>query len=429
MTKLKILIIALILTACSSAPKSGHFTADCDYTVGDDGKVNLTCVQVITPVPTGTIQPTSTVIVPTAIKTTTSVPNATPTVVPSTVTATSVPSNVNLFKNPDFESGFDIFTWPSGLRLPEIAAAISWSPFFCDFPYKTAPCPAKFQGIKNPSNLLMGRPEMRGTDVPNRVHSKKYAQYSFCQFRACDGGVYQTVKTQPNQQCTASAYVQSWSRIAWDPKLKPEQNFMSGFPNDDAYSNSLWRIAVDPYGGENIDDSRVVKSSWYSQPRSITSVDNQVIEYLDHYDKYALISFTFTAKGTSSTIFFENLRLFPFTFNDSMIDDASVVCSGGVPHTATPTPSSTPISITPANAVYTVVKPVINVRSTRNYNIDTNITRVLHFNDKVTVHCVVEEKTDEFWGSESSCNTASEWMILRIGTEDYATSPDGPEGT
>ena len=46
-----------------------------------------------------------------------------------------------------------------------------------------------------------------------------------------------------------------------------------------------------------------------------------------HYDKYALIKYTFMATGTKTTVFFENLRIWPVANNESFIDDAYVRCT------------------------------------------------------------------------------------------------------
>lgn len=453
---LPIVLILFVLLGCAGTPKSGHFTADCDYVYDDSGKVSLVCVQVdVTPQPTSSITPSPLPPTPspTVRPTTTVVPSATPTTVPTavpTVTATPVPSNVNLFLNPGFEGGASPYEWAlaSGpLKLPEVAVVQAWKPFFCDFPYKAGPCPALFQGTKNPSNLMMGRPEMRNTVIGVRIHGGSGAQYWFCQFRTCDGGVYQTVRTTPGQVCSVSAYVQSWSRQDWNPRLPDDQNFKSEFPNEDGYSNSLWRIAVDPYGGVNIDSTNVISTSWYSLPHSIAAINGQAIQVLDHYDKYALITYTFTAKGSFATVYFENLRLFPFTFNDSMVDDASIFCSGGNGLPASPTPTSTVVPTTVAtvvpsqdcasyyscftdsNAYYQIVVDVLNVRSTRDYSSSANILSAYHKGDEIKVHCVVKGNAETYWGSVSPClPEPHNWFVLQLGGVDNAIPLPGPEG-
>jgi hypothetical protein len=441
MNKLKILLFAIILTACTSAPQQGEVDLHCTYVQQSAEKYSFVCEKISTPSGSASATPTSPVPLgsstPTTRPTNTAVPTATvkPTDAPvPTVTATPVPSTDNLFINPGFEGGAIIFTWPDGLRLPEVATVLGWKPFFCDFPYKDKPCPAMFQGTKNPNNLLMGRPEMRNTTVVNRVRSGTGAQYAFCQFRTCKGGVYQTVQTVPGQICTASVYIQSWSRADWDNKLPIEVNLKSEFPNDDGYSNSLWRIAVDPYGGVNIDSTNVVKSSWYSIPKSITSINGESVVYLDHYDKYAQMTYTFTAKGSFATIYFENLRLFPFTFNDSAWDDASIVCSGGngLPATAVPTVVSTPVVFPTsignfnANQVYKIVKPSVSVYSRKDTS--SAVLMAYHQNDEIKVRCVAEAGSEVFWGSVSACSPEpTNWFLLKVGLDIYAT-PLAAEG-
>ena len=46
-----------------------------------------------------------------------------------------------------------------------------------------------------------------------------------------------------------------------------------------------------------------------------------------HYDQYSEISYTFIATGDETTVFFENLRIWPFAHNESYIDDAYLRCT------------------------------------------------------------------------------------------------------
>jgi hypothetical protein len=316
------ILCLLVLVGCAAIPQEGDFTAKCHYVQVANGQVNLACVQITTTASSGgtpTPSPSARVS-PSPIATTTSMP------LPS---STPVPAGLNLFSNPGFEGNATIFTWPGGLRLAEVAIVQSWKPAFADFPYTAGPALALFQGTKNPNGLRMGRPEMRETKISNRIHAGSGAQYWFCQFRACDAGVYQTVQTQPGSVCTVSVWVQSWSRVEFEDGIPAEVNFKSQFPNDDAYSNSLWRIVVNPLGGANMFASDDVHSPWYGLPKTITLINGEQIANADHYDKYVQLQYTFISKGVQATIFFENLRLFPFRYNDSMVDDAAVICSTG----------------------------------------------------------------------------------------------------
>jgi hypothetical protein len=452
MKKLPLLFL-LLLTACAGLPNKGSFVANCDYQVNNDNSLDLHCVSAgatLQPTATATRSstPTTTSVPVTATYTPSPVPTGTATSVP-TVTVTPVPSTDNLFRNPGFEGGATPYTWTGGLRLPEVATVSGWNPFMCDFPYKTGPCPALFQGTKNPSNLMMGRPEMRNTALAERIHGGSGAQYWFCQFRTCDGGVYQTVATVPGQVCVASAWVQSWSRRTWDDKLPIPVNLMSEFPNPDGYSNSLWRVSVDPYGGVRIDSSNVAHSSWYSLPHSIISIDGGAIQVLDHYDKYALLSYTFTARGSFATVYFENMRLFPFTFNDSMIDDASLVCSGGnglpatvVPAaTVTPTSTSTVPVVTPVvvsdcdvypcytngEQIYRILVPTLPVHTSR--LLDSPVVKTLSTGDEPRIHCLVEQSPGIYWGSVFACSPEpAQWFVIRAGQNVNAVALPGPEG-
>ena len=158
----------------------------------------------------------------------------------------------------------------------------------------------------------MGRPEYKPTDIDNRVYSGTTAQQWFCFYRTCQAGVYQTFSTTPGQICEVGAYVQTWSA--------PTEYGSDGQPNtsdvatEDGRANSQWFIKVDLEGGTYAfaDTVRVSRMFTYDD---------------GHFDKYARISFTFYATGHQTTVFFENLRLWPFAHNDSYIDDAYAYCS------------------------------------------------------------------------------------------------------
>ena len=253
-----------------------------------------------TPQPTATAmpRPTSTPI-PTPVPTSSGIPTPTPRV------AGTVPADApNLLVNPGFEGS----TRP--VLFGEINVFEGWQPFYCDEPYTSSKCPAPRQGSGNPEGLTMGRPEFKSTDIPNRVHGGQTAQQWFCFFRSCRAGVYQTIETTPGALCEAGAYVQSWSAASW---LGSNGPYTSDIATQDDRDNSLWFIRVDLSGGDFAFDDGVLIS------RAFGYADGT-------YDQYALIRYTFTATGRQTTVFFENLRLWPLAHNDSYIDDAYVRC-------------------------------------------------------------------------------------------------------
>ncbi|NDJ51666.1 MAG: hypothetical protein GYB68_01115, partial [Chloroflexi bacterium] len=209
------------------------------------------------------------------------------------------PLGSNLFDNPSFEDP------ARPVVLGEINVSQEWQPFYCDEPYTPEKCPAERQGEGNPEDLMMRRPEykMATTEVDaSRVNSGDQAQQWFCFFGACRAGVYQTINTTAGKRCIASAQVQTWSA----------NSFIDGAVSEPG-ENSEWRILVDTSGGSYAFASGLLSSEVYDHSSG-------------HYDAYLEISFEFTATGSRATIFFENLRLWPFQFNDSYIDDASVRC-------------------------------------------------------------------------------------------------------
>ncbi|MCC6905976.1 MAG: LysM peptidoglycan-binding domain-containing protein [Anaerolineae bacterium] len=249
------------------------------------------------PAATATPAPSATPVSPTA----TSVAAATTDPGQAVLGAVAIPASApNRFFNPGFEGT------TRGVIFGEVNVFESWEPFYCDQPYTTSKCPAERLGTGNPVDLKMGRPEYKPSDVANRIHSGVTSQQWFCFYRTCRAGVFQTVSTTPGAVCEVTAYVQSWSGTGY--------NFLSEVSTEDARLNSQWFIAVDRGGATDAFAPGVLRS------RAFTYYDS-------HYDKYVQISYRFQATGTRTTIFFENLRLWPIPNNDNYLDDVSVRCN------------------------------------------------------------------------------------------------------
>lgn len=260
----------------------------------------------VTPVPvkTNTPGPTPT---PTPLPPPTLTPEATyppgfstPTPI---VSLTQVPTNArNLLADPGFEGATRAVGGNEDIGVTE-----KWYPFYCDQPYTAEKCPALRLGDGNPVNLMMVRPSYRPISEASRVHGGAIAQQWSCAWSACRGGVYQTVQTRAGALCEAGAYVQSWSS---DNLL----SFTSDLVTRSDRDNSTWFIIVDPAGGANAYANGVLISRGFGYDDNI-------------YDQYARISYTFTAAGSQATVFFENLRLWPFTNNTNYLDDAYLRCA------------------------------------------------------------------------------------------------------
>jgi LysM repeat protein len=280
--------------------------------------------QGVTPTPVPTSEPTSEPTAePTVEPTTepTAEPTAEPTVEPTAeptseptaeptddpdiptpiVPVVTVPANLpNRFANPGFEGSV------RPVIFGEVNVYEDWEPFYCDEPYTATKCPALRQGSGNPPGLQMGRPEYKPTDIGNRVHSGLTAQQWFCFWRTCDAGVFQTITTTPGATCEAGAYVQSWSANG--------TGFTSDLQTADQRANSTWFIRIDTSGGTNAFANNVLISRGFGYSDGI-------------YDKYVRISYTFTATSNQTTVFFENLRIWPISNNDNYIDDAYLRCT------------------------------------------------------------------------------------------------------
>ncbi len=252
-----------------------------------------------TATPTATSMPTMSV---TPSPTPTDLPGGIKTPTPIVQDIEIPPGASNLLDNPGFEGSVRPVDFDSVLVFD------GWQPFYCDQPYTSEKCAALRQGAGNPAGLLMSRPVYKSTDTTYHVHGGTTAQQWSCSYSACRGGVYQVVETVPGAGCEVGAYVQSLSTGS------------SGITSDlltvDARDNSTWYIRVDLSGGET----------------AFTTGNNLLISrgfgYIDGtYDRFAKISFTFTATGDETTVYFENLRLWPLARNRSYLDDAYIRCS------------------------------------------------------------------------------------------------------
>ncbi len=262
------------------------------------------------PQPTATAVPPTATIAPTSTRDPNAPPTASPTALPGGIPTptpivrptSSAPLGPNLFANPGFEGN------ARQVGATGVNVVGEWQPFYCAEPYTSAPCPALRRGQGNPSDLLMGRPRFDPVTAANRVHGGTSAQSWACRYITCRAGVFQTVETQPGSQCEAGAYVQSHSSHTSDVR--------SDLALGSDRENSAWRIIVDLNGGTNA----------FAQGSNMLS--SRTFGYDDGiYDQFALIRFTFTATGNRTTVFFEDVRLWPFSRNVSYIDDAYVRCT------------------------------------------------------------------------------------------------------
>lgn len=219
------------------------------------------------------------------------------------VSGTVVPVDAtNRLQNPGFET--DTHTVGG---FTDVKVVNGWEPFYCDKPYTTDYCPALRIGSGNQAGAVMARPSYDKTTTNFRVHGGSAAQSWSCPYVSCRAGVYQTVDTVAGSTCEAGAYVQSWGNN--DPT-----SFTSQLVTLDDRANSTWTIRVDPTGATQAFANGLPASRGFGYDDGV-------------YDKYALISYTFTATTTQVTVFFEDLRLWGFANNSSFIDDAYVRCT------------------------------------------------------------------------------------------------------
>lgn len=252
-----------------------------------------------TSTPTPTRTPTRT---PTVTETEESDDDEIPTPTPIVGDASVPGSAPNLLANPGFE-GQLVARGSSRFRV-----FAGWEPFYCHTPYTEENCLALRQGTGNPTGMVMGVPKFNRSTISSRVRSGRTSQKWHCRNNACRAGVFQIIDTEPGALCEVGAYVQSWSATGTSQA--------SSLATLDNRSNSVWFIKVDLDGGDDAfaagDNMLVSRGFGYDD---------------DVYDGFARISYRFTATGDRTTVFFEDLRVWPYTRNDSYLDDAYVRCA------------------------------------------------------------------------------------------------------
>src|SRR5574341_759875 len=160
---------------------------------------------------------------------------------------------------------------------------------------------------QNDPNLTYTMPEYQPSGESFRIKGGSQSQGWLCEYRVCKAGVYQTFPTQPGQVCEVGAWVQSYSAAQdGDPTR-------SDLKTQDDRDNATWYIRVDPDGGSYAWNRTVVASRGFGYADGV-------------YDRFALINLQFVVTGFNTTVYFENVRLWPLKHNESFIDDAFAYC-------------------------------------------------------------------------------------------------------
>src|SRR5574341_107294 len=217
----------------------------------------------------------------------------------------AVPHTTNLLVNPGFE-GAD-----REVEFGEVRVVEGWQPYYCAKPYTPNNCHAiSAESIgedQNDPNLTYTMPEYQQREESFRIKGGSQSQGWLCEYRVCKAGVYQTFPTQPGQVCEVGAWVQSYSAAQdGDPTR-------SDLKTQDDRDNATWYIRVDPDGGSYAWNRTVVASRGFGYADGV-------------YDRFALINLQFVVTGFNTTVYFENVRLWPLKHNESFIDDAFAYC-------------------------------------------------------------------------------------------------------
>jgi hypothetical protein len=255
----------------------------------------------------------------------TATPSPTPgdPVTPTPIVGTPVPVSQNLFANPEFNGG----------DRPVVGGHLvwGWDNYGCNREFIGHQCLAPRQGTGNPIGLEMRLPEWKtSTEAEDPFRQKSSEGFDtsaqWFTFRGTShAGIYQVVNTIPGVPCIAGASVMSWS----DNGVTGDAH-QSWLDTQDNVDNSSWQILT-----QNGGSSDAFTPAMQAQRETAPVFGNT-------YDHFEEIAVGFTPTSFQTTIFFENVRLWPFDSNDNYVDDAWMYCGDGLEAPAPPAPRPEP---------------------------------------------------------------------------------------
>lgn len=316
------LILVLVLAACD-------LLAPTEPPTPTNTPEGATAEPTHTPLATSDLPTTITAIIATDTPepTATEIPTFTPTVTPELVSSERL-------VNPDFEDGF--YPWYAGGNF----VGAGWQPVICtDCPIPKVCEEGQTTGC-NPSGLHMRTPEYKDAAIwvdPFRILSGAHSQQWFCAAEHCQAGITQMVDTAPGEQCTVSAWVQTWGaaggRSCWSNTL-----YRSDYCTDDDMANMHMMIVVNLDG----DPITLPLSGHY------VMVDFGFYDGIyDEPDGGAPIAVDFVATQEQTAVALIGYQLYPVGNANWYVDLASVWCVGEavppVEDEPTPTPRATSV--------------------------------------------------------------------------------------
>jgi LysM repeat protein len=210
----------------------------------------------------------------------------------------------NLLQNGSFEGDYSAFEGDNTRKM-----AAGWSPW-------------NVARKANDPGFVNLTPEYRAAQNPKRVRGGNKAQEWLTFFATHKGGIFQRVAVTQGSQLKFTAFVNVWSTSL-------DNNDLSEQPG-----GVIVRVGIDPLGGTDGTSPNIV---WATAP--------------EVYDQYQQVSVDATAKAGFVTVFVESAPRDPVKNNNTYVDDASLVVTGGAPAGPTNTP------ITPTVQQPTVAGP------------------------------------------------------------------------
>ena len=200
----------------------------------------------------------------------------------------------NLLVNGDFEEGQSPYLGNDAIQAPN-----GWDAFWRAFE-PVLHDPENQDGYLAPGMRVVQN--IAPFDDPPRIYSGFQALLMYGPNRVIDGGVWQQVRAGSGRYVCLTGYGHAWSSIGEDP-------LQSTLNSGDDRRNANFLLGVDPLGGVDPDDERVV---W-----------GEVAHIYDSYQ--AIPSVQARAINETVTVFVRGYSLWRFPHNDFYFDQISLV--------------------------------------------------------------------------------------------------------
>jgi hypothetical protein len=216
------------------------------------------------------------------------------------------------------------------------------------------------------------------------------------------------VHTIPGVPCIAGVKVMSWSDhgVTGDPHR-------SWLESESLIANSAWQILYQDGGS----------SDAFNPAMDVQRAAAPV--FRNTYDHFEEIAVAFTPTSFQTTVFFENVRLWPFHSNDNYVDDAYMYCGDGLEAPAPPAdPPPAPDNAPPP----AVNDPLVTEELGKYRAFNSQYIRADHCTSNTKCPIVGGLGTNQqtkYWAKWTKPENGDVWLCLDEGRK-WVTNPQFP---